>query len=311
MNRVAELEPLASSVSQLDAELAELRSQLRLARASQQEHEKEVQGLRQQVEDTEARNSGILSAAEHREATLMVCVARDGGAGFLSGTELRLRLAPQAQLSQAEARLRSEAEEKEAALRRAAELEARNSELMELEVEAAELTGQLQFATSSRQAQQREIQDLRQRIAGLEASSSELVASGVMAGEREAQLQVGADVHTSRWFAPRGPHHPLGLPLFPQAKLSGLEQELQKLEEERKAAVLRAEETERTNEALRGQEAALQVETPAGSNSEGLARSLADALMCGRPKFRGWSPSAAGRRRRAELRLAALQSWSP
>lgn len=96
----------------------------------------------------------------------------------------------QAKLSQVEAERGCEVEEKEAALKRVAELEASNAELAKLKAELSELARQLEAATASRQTQQKELEELRRLVEDLEERNSALVASCAAAEEREAVLQV-------------------------------------------------------------------------------------------------------------------------
>lgn len=110
---------------------------------------------------------------------------------------------PQAKLSEAEAERRREAQEKEAALQRVAELEPLDEENANLQAEAeeltrqlgaevAELTRQLEAATRSHQVNRAEAEELRQRVDDLETQNSALDASCAAVKEQEAVLEVVA-----------------------------------------------------------------------------------------------------------------------
>lgn len=98
----------------------------------------------------------------------------------------------QAKLLQVEAERNCEATEKEAALKRVAELEASNAELSMLEEELAKLAKELELAGEVQQAQKQETQELQQQAKDLEARNSEFSASISAAADEEAKLKVGA-----------------------------------------------------------------------------------------------------------------------
>lgn len=100
--------------------------------------------------------------------------------------------ASQATLSKLEADNAREANDKAAALRRVAELEALNAELTKLEAEANELGRQLEAERAVQQAKQHEISNLLAKVEVLEANNSSLSSTCSSTEERAAHLEVGA-----------------------------------------------------------------------------------------------------------------------